>query len=83
MSGFGKTNPNLLRAFWQNEPAADRDPRAFWQNEPNGHIRARSLDYTHTMKWLIQSKVLTLMLAGTIWLAATLMAMHIFGVHHP
>jgi hypothetical protein len=33
------------------------------------------------MKWLIRSKVLTIAIAGAIWLAATVLMLEFFGVH--
>jgi len=35
------------------------------------------------MNWLIRSKVLTIAIAGGIWLATTILMLQIFGVHAP
>jgi uncharacterized membrane protein len=35
------------------------------------------------MKWLFRSKVLTIAIAGGIWLVATVLMLEIFGVHAP
>jgi hypothetical protein len=35
------------------------------------------------MRWLLRSKVLTLAIAGAIWLVATVLTLQFFGAHAP